>query len=72
MARLQSIAKMGYYPTQPEVVRQIRSILRFLKGRFQAIDTYCAEGDALSQLRKPPFQDDGGFEKPEKSRRCRK
>jgi len=50
MARLGSIAKMGYYPTPPEVVRQIRGILRFPEGRFRAIDTCCGEGDALNLL----------------------
>lgn len=50
MARLESIAKMGYYPTPPEVVGQIRSILRFPKGGFRAIDTCCGEGDALNLL----------------------
>jgi len=49
MARLESQAKLGFYPTPPEVVRQIKSMLRISPSAL-LLDTCCGEGEALSIL----------------------
>jgi 16S rRNA G966 N2-methylase RsmD len=49
MSRLASQAKMGHYPTPPEVVEQIRELLSFSSGS-RCLDTCCGNGDALSLL----------------------
>jgi len=49
MARLASQEKMGYYPTPPEVVEQLRRVLTIPQGA-RLIDTCCGEGDALARI----------------------
>jgi len=49
MARLASQEKMGYYPTPPEVVEQIKKVLTIPEGA-KLIDTCCGEGDALAMI----------------------
>jgi len=49
MSRLASQAKMGYYPTPPEVIKQIKELFSFSPGS-RCLDTCCGEGDALATL----------------------
>ena len=49
MARLESQAKLGFYPTPPEIVRQIKSMLK-ISPSARLLDTCCGEGEALSIL----------------------
>lgn len=49
MSRLASQAKMGYYPTPPEVIKQIKELFSFSPGS-RCLDTCCGEGDALDAL----------------------
>ncbi|AFM26064.1 DUF6094 domain-containing protein [Desulfomonile tiedjei] len=42
--------KMGYYPTPPGVVEQIRKCFSFPREPFTALDPCCGEGIALEQL----------------------
>jgi len=49
MSRLASQAKMGHYPTPPEVIEQIKELFSFSSGS-RCIDTCCGQGDALAGL----------------------
>jgi len=49
MARLESQAKMGFYPTPVEVVRQIMAMLE-IPSDARLLDTCCGEGEALNVL----------------------
>ncbi|HCW92794.1 MAG TPA: hypothetical protein DHM44_03840 [Flexistipes sinusarabici] len=49
MSRLASQAKMGFYPTPPEVIEQIKELFSFSSGS-RCIDTCCGQGDALAGL----------------------
>lgn len=49
MSRLASQAKMGHYPTPPEVIEQIKELFSFSSGS-RCIDTCCGKGDALASL----------------------
>jgi len=49
MARLESQAKMGFYPTPPAVVENIRNMLR-IPDDARLLDTCCGEGDALARV----------------------
>jgi len=46
MARLASQEKLGYYPTPPEVVKQIKRMLHIVPGA-RLLDPCCGEGEAL-------------------------
>ena len=46
MARLASQAKMGFYPTPLEVMRQIKPMLN-VAPNARLLDTCCGEGEAL-------------------------
>lgn len=51
MARIASQAKMGYYPTPPEIVKHVRNALSLQSpGAFRFLDTCCGEGEALNVL----------------------
>lgn len=51
MARLASQAKMGYYPTPPEIVEHIKTGLALPgPGLYRLLDTCCGKGEALAQL----------------------
>lgn len=49
MARLESQAKMGFYPTPPVVVEHIKTMLKIFPDA-RLIDTCCGEGEALSKI----------------------
>jgi len=49
MARLASQAKLGFYPTPPFVVNQIKTILN-ISSNARLLDTCCGEGEALGIL----------------------
>jgi len=49
MARLESQAKMGFYPTPPQVVNQIKALLKIEPGA-RMIDTCCGAGEALGEI----------------------
>ncbi len=48
--RIAGRMKMGYYPTPPGVVKQIRKCFSFPREPFTALDPCCGEGIALEQL----------------------
>ena len=48
--RIAGRMKMGYYPTPPGVVEQIRKCFSFPREPFTALDPCCGEGTALAQL----------------------
>ncbi len=52
MARLESIAKAGYYPTPPRVVEAIAKFLEvpYSDDPIAVCDPCCGEGDALARL----------------------
>lgn len=52
MARLASQAKLGYYPTPPGIVEDIKKAITPLSepGTYRCLDTCCGEGEALAQL----------------------
>lgn len=52
MARTESQAKMGFYPTPPVVVEHVKSGLSLPSspGPFRFLDTSCGEGEALNLL----------------------
>lgn len=49
MARLESQAKLGFYPTPTEVVGHIRNMLK-ISPDARLLDTCCGEGEALALL----------------------
>ena len=51
MARLVSQAKLGYYPTPPEVVDHLRQALAFEPGA-RLFDPCCGDGEALAEIAK--------------------
>ena len=51
MARLVSQAKLGYYPTPPEVVDHLRQVLVFDSGA-RLLDPCCGAGEALAEIAK--------------------
>ncbi|MFP3868948.1 MAG: DUF6094 domain-containing protein [Desulfobacteraceae bacterium] len=49
--RLASQAKMGYYPTPPDIVEHVKTGLALPgPGLYRLLDTCCGEGEALAQL----------------------
>lgn len=51
MARLASQAKMGYFPTPPDIIDHIKTGLSLPgPGHYRLLDTCCGEGKALAQL----------------------
>jgi len=45
MARLESMAKMGYYPTPPSVVERIKTFIKIQEQTIM-LDPCCGEGNA--------------------------
>jgi hypothetical protein len=49
--RPEAQVKMGYYPTPPDVVDQVRSFVEYPKDHTTLLDPCCGEGLALSAMR---------------------
>ena len=52
MARLESIAKAGYYPTPPRIIEAVAEVLEvpYFQSTLTLCDPCCGEGDALARL----------------------
>ena len=51
MARLESQRKMGYYPTPPKTLREIKRLLRFPhRETIHVLDPCCGKGEVLQEI----------------------
>ena len=49
--RPEAQVKMGYYPTPPDVVEQVRSFVEYPNENVNLLDPCCGEGMALRMMR---------------------
>ena len=52
MARLESQAKAGFYPTPPEVVEAVAKLIELNGGQIYLLDPCCGDGRALFLLKR--------------------